>query len=217
MRNLLIPLLYICIGALLGMMLMRSCKPKEIPTEIVKTDTLTIVKVDTNRYDKPKPISEIITGIDVSFQPYAFFDVENSSGINLNSLNLNLNSPDIEQYNRWVKGQGQTFYHTIKLYQDSTYTAQVSGINANLDFIEVYPRIITKYITNTEKEVQKPKKWGLAASVEYGYMGSKSYLPVSVKLRYTDNRRTYFVKGGKDVVSGMDFVAAGVELDILRW
>ncbi len=217
MRNLLIPLLYICVGALLGMMLMRSCKPKEITTEIIKTDTLTIVKVDTNRYDKPKPISEIITGIDVSFQPYAFFDVENSSGINLNSLNLNLNSPDIEQYNRWVKGQGQTFYHTIKLYQDSTYTAQVSGINANLDFIEVYPRTITKYITNTEKEVQKPKKWGLVASAEYGYMGGRSYLPVGVKLRYTDNRRTYFVKGGKDVVSGMDFVAAGAELDILRW
>lgn len=222
MQKILIPLLLLSVGICLGMIIMRSCsKPKEIPTEIVKTDTLTIVKVDTNRYNKPKPISEIITGIDVSFQPYAFFDIEDSTGVNLNSylnsLNLNLNSPDIEQYNRWVKGQGQTFYHTIKLYQDSTYTAQVSGINANLDFIEVYPRTITKYITNTEKEVQKPKKWGLAASAEYGYMGGRSHLPVSVKLRYTDNRRTYFVKGGKDVVSGMDFVAAGAELDILRW
>lgn len=112
---------------------------------------------------------------------------------------------------------GKTLVHEIKHYGNSTYTAQVSGINANLDLIEVYPKTITKYITNTEKEVQKPKKWGLVASAEYGYMGGRSYLPVGIKLRYIDNRRTYFVKGGKDVVSGMDFVAAGAELDILRW
>lgn len=183
MKHLLTPLLYICVGALLSMMLTRSCsKPKEIPTEIVKTDTLTIVKVDTIRIVQPQAVKVV---------------------------------RDTIYINDTIKGS--IFTHEVKTYGNSTYMAQVSGINANLDFIEVYPRTITKYITNTEKEVQKPKKWGLVASAEYGYMGGRSYLPVSVKLRYTDNRRTYFVKGGKDVVSGMDFVAAGAELDILRW
>lgn len=180
MKNLWIILLSACVGVLLGMTLTKSCNQKKIPTEIVKTDTITIVRVDTNRYEKPKPVSEIITGIDISFKPYAFFDVEDSSGVNLNSylnsLNLSLNSPDIEQYNRWVKGQGQTFYHTVKLYQDSTYRAQVSGINANLDFIEVYPRTIIKYITQTEFVREKPKKWGLGVIGGYG-IGSNGFQP----------------------------------------
>lgn len=188
MRNLLTPLLYICVGALLSMMLMRSCNPKEIPTEIIKTDTLTIVKVDTNRYDKPKAVSEIITGVDVSFQPYAFFDIEDSSGVNLNSylnsLNLNLNSSDAELYNRWVKGQGQTFYHTIKLYQDSTYKAQVSGINANLDFIEVYPKTITKYITTTEYVREKQKKWGFGPQVGVGVVDNRIHTYIGIGIHY---------------------------------
>lgn len=172
------------------MMLTKSCNRYEILTEIVKTDTTTVVRVDTNRFDNPKPIAEIITGIDVSFQPYAFFDLSDSSGVNLNSylnsLNLNLNSlSDIEQYNRWVQGQGQTFYHTIKLYQDSTYRAQVSGINVNLDFIEVYPKTIIKYITTTEKMRQKQKKWGIGPTIGVGVVNNKFYPYIGVGVTYS--------------------------------
>ncbi|MBO5407484.1 MAG: hypothetical protein J6A27_08275 [Bacteroidales bacterium] len=184
MRNLLTPLLYICVGALLSMMLMRSCNPKEIPTEIIKTDTLTIVKVDTVRIVQPQAVKIM---------------------------------RDTVKITDTILIAGQTFFQEVKEYRDSTYYARVSGINAFLEEIRVYPRTITKYITTIEKEVQKPKKWGLVASAEYGYMGGRSYLPVGVKLRYMDSRRTYFVKGGKDVINGIDFVAAGAELDILRW
>lgn len=169
------------------MMLTKSrSNPKEIVTQIERTDTLTIVRVDTNRYENPKPVSEIITGIDVSFQPYAFFNSKDSSGVEfkeyLNSLNLNVSSSDNELYNRWVKGEGQTFYPTIRLYQDSTYRAQVSGINAKLDFIEVYPKTIIKYITTTEIMYQKPKKWGLGLIGGVGWTngGLQPYVGVGI-------------------------------------
>jgi hypothetical protein len=54
------------------MMLMRSCqKSKEIVTEIVKTDTLTIARVDTIRIEKPVPYKVEVRDtvyIDNSFQ-----------------------------------------------------------------------------------------------------------------------------------------------------
>ena len=222
MKDAITLLLSLFVGIFLGMMLTRSCsKQKETITEIVKTDTLTIVKVDTNRYDKPKAVSEIITGIDVSFQPYAFLDIEDSSGVNLNSylnsLNLNLNSSDVELYNRWVKGQGQTFYHTIKLYQDSTYRAQVSGINANLDFIEVYPKTITKYITNTERVVVEPKKWGLYGNAEYRFTSVDSRLCIGAELRYTAPKVEYFIKGGRELIRNQSYIEVGANIPIVRW
>ena len=221
MKKIITPLLLLSVGICFGMMLTRSCNPKEIPTEIIKTDTLTIVKIDTSRYDKPKAVSEIITGVDISFQPYAFFDIEDSSGVNLNSylnsLNLNLNSSDAELYNRWVKGQGQTFYHTIKLYQDSTYTAQVSGINANLDFIEVYPKTITQYITNTERVVVEPKKWGLYGNAEYGFTSVDSRLCVGAELRYTAPKVEYFIKGGRELIGNQSYIKVGANVPIVRW
>lgn len=42
-----------------------------------------------------------------------------------------------------------------KIYEDSTFRAQISGIKANLDWVETYP--VTKYIT-TEKVVQIKEK-----------------------------------------------------------
>ena len=188
MKDAITLLLSLFVGIFLGMILTRLSQPKVITKEIVKTDTLTIVKVDTNRYDKPKAINQIITGVDVSFQPYAFFDIDDNSGINLNSylnsLNLNLNSSGEELYNRWVKGQGQTFYHTTKLYQDSTFKAQVSGINANLDFIEVYPKTITEYITTTEYMREKPKKWGIGPQVGVGVVDNRIHTYIGFGIHY---------------------------------
>ena len=49
-------LLLLFVGVLLGMMLMRSCQSPQIErVEIVKTDTLTITRVDTVTIVKPQP------------------------------------------------------------------------------------------------------------------------------------------------------------------
>lgn len=48
----------------------------------------------------------------------------------------------------------------VKKYSDETFEAQISGFNANLDWISVFPK--TAYITNT---VMEKRKWGFGASV----------------------------------------------------
>lgn len=141
MRNLLTPLLYICVGALLSMMLTRLCsKPKEITTEIVKTDTLTIVRVDTIQIVQPQAVKII---------------------------------RDTVKITDTITIAGQTFFRETKEYQDSTYYARISGINAFLEEIRVYPQTTIKYITNTEKVYQKPKKWGVGPIAGVGIMGNK--------------------------------------------
>lgn len=149
MRNLLTPLLYICVGALLSTMLMRSCNPKEITTEIIKTDTLTTVKVDTVKIAQPQAVKII---------------------------------RDTVKITDTILIAGQTFFQEIKEYRDSTYYARVSGINAFLEEIRVYPRTTIKYITTTEYVAEKPKRWGLGvtAGLEFNKDGLQPYVGVGI-------------------------------------
>lgn len=80
--------------------------------------------------------------------------------------------------------KGKTFVHEVKHYGNSTYTAQVSGINANLDFIEVYPKTITKYITNTEYVREKPKKWSLGPQVGVGVVDNRIHTYIGFGIHY---------------------------------
>lgn len=152
MRNLLTPLLYICVGALLGMMLMRSCsKPKEITTEIIKTDTLTIVKVDTIRIVQPQAVKIM---------------------------------RDTVKITDTILIAGQTFFQEVKEYRDSTYYARVSGINAFLEEIRVYPKTTTKYITTTEHVREKPKKWGIGPQVGVGVVDNRIHTYIGLGIHY---------------------------------
>lgn len=154
MKNLLTPLLYICVGALLGTMLMKSCSnPKEITTEIIKTDTLTIVRVDTVVKIQPQPYKVVVK--DTVYLQY----------------------PQNPQY-----PQGNLFVQEVKEYRDSTYYARVSGINAFLEEIQVYPRTTTKYINTTEKVYTEPKKWGLGVIGGVGWTngGLQPYVGVGI-------------------------------------
>lgn len=62
---------------------------------------------------------------------------------------------------------------TQKEYKDSTYQAWVSGYNANLDSIYVFPKTIT--ITNRIRDA--PKRWGLGVQVGVGYNWSHKVQP----------------------------------------
>lgn len=53
-----------------------------------------------------------------------------------------------------------------KVYEDSTYRAQISGYEPRLDYIEVYPTTI--HITETITERTRRKPWGLGVNVGYG-------------------------------------------------
>ena len=152
MRRILIPLLWLSVGICFGMMLTRLCsKPKETITEIVKTDTLTIVRVDTIVRLQPQP-----------------YKVEVKDTIYIDK----------------ICQTGQIFVHEIKEYKDSTYYARISGINAFLEEIRVYPKTTTKYIINTEKVYQKPKKWGIGPQFGFGYANNKLQTYIGIGLHY---------------------------------
>lgn len=52
---------------------------------------------------------------------------------------------------------------TQKKYEDSTYTAYVSGFRPKLDSISIYQKTIYKTIT------KKPKRWGIGVFLGLGY------------------------------------------------
>ena len=60
---------------------------------------------------------------------------------------------------------------TQKKYEDSTYTAWVSGFRPNLDSINIYRKTVYKTIT------EKPVCWGIGLVGGYGY-GTKGTTPV---------------------------------------
>lgn len=59
---------------------------------------------------------------------------------------------------------------TQKKYEDSTYTAWVSGFRPNLDSINIYRKTVYKTIT------EKPVRWGVGLVGGYGY-GTKGTTP----------------------------------------
>lgn len=155
MKTLWITLLSACVGGLLGMMLMRSCQqPEQIVTEIVKTDTLTITRVDTITIVKPQPYKVVVRDTIVvnSFQ----------------------NSQD------W-----KVLVQEVKEYKDSTYYAKISGINAYLEEIRVYPKTITQYVNTKEYIYVPPKKWsiGIQGGVGVTPKGLQPYLGLGVTRR----------------------------------
>ena len=152
MKNLWIILLSACVGALLSMMLMRSCQqPQTPPQPQIIRDTEVIVQIDTQYFPKPVP-----------------YKVEVRDTIELTDT---------------IYIGGQTFFQEVKEYKDSTYYAKISGINAYLEHIEVYPRTTTQYIHTTEKVYEKPRKWGIGIQVGYGAgkNGIQPYVGVGIQ------------------------------------
>ncbi len=184
MKNLLTPLLYICVGALLSTMLTRSCsKQTEVLTEIVKTDTVIVAKVDTIVKIQPQPYRvELRDTVYISYPQY----------------------PQNPQY-------PQVFVQEIKEYKDSTYYARISGINVYLEEMRVYPKTITQYIYKTEKVIVEPKKLSLWASTELRKSGDKFSAPVSLEVRYSENGYEIFARGGYDLINNSEVIEAGAK------
>lgn len=148
MKKISILLLCVSVGICLGMIAMRSCKPKEIVTEIVQRDTLIVQRVDTIRIVEPKPYKVVVRDT------------------------IYITDTLVGSY----------FVHEVKEYIHPTFYARVSGINANLEDIKVYPKETIKYITTTEKVYEKPKKWGVGISAGYCVttQGLQPYLGLGV-------------------------------------
>lgn len=71
---------------------------------------------------------------------------------------------------------------TQKKYEDSTYTAWVSGFHPNLDSINIYRKTVNKTIT------EKPSRLGIGITGGYGYgtTGFTPFLGVGLYIRLAE-------------------------------
>lgn len=79
---------------------------------------------------------------------------------------------------------GQMLFQEVKEYKDSTYYARISGINAYLEEIKVFPKTTTKYVFNTEIVREKPKKWGIGPQVGLGVVGNTVQPYIGIGIQY---------------------------------
>ena len=162
MKTIWIILLSACVGGLLSMMLTRSCNHPEPPLpemEIVR-DTVIDVQIDTQYFPKPVPYKVEIK--DTVYLP---------------------NNESIESGCQNKHAQGTLFVQEIKEYKDSTYYAKISGINAYLEEIRVYPKTIIQYINTNEYIYIPPKKWsiGIQGGIGITPKGLQPYIGFGVE------------------------------------
>ena len=153
MKTIWIILLSLCVGALLSTTLTKSRQPQSV-TEIVTTDTITVVRHDTIIIAQPKPYKVVVRDTIVITEAQV----------------------------------GASLCQEVKEYKDSTYYARVSGINAYLEEIRVYPTETIKYINTTEIIREKPSKWAIGLQGGYGITpkGLQPYVGVGItyKLKF---------------------------------
>lgn len=138
----------IVIGALLAVLLMRGEADG-------KVDVTTKISYDTIPYYMTVPVDSYITRYEVVKLP-AVRDTITDSLIYKDTLvydSVNVVVPI-----------------TQKKYEDSTYTAYISGFRPNLDSINIYRKTIYQTIT------EKPRPFGIGIVGGYGY-GSKGFTP----------------------------------------
>ena len=127
----------ILIAIVVGYLICLFTQKEQKTVGTFKTDTITISNIDTLSSNEPQKKSEHV--VDTLWL---------SKGNNGNTYSVN----------DGIKANDTTKYLLVtqKKYEDSTYTAYVSGVNPNLDSIKTYSRNTTKIITNTvEKTTYK--------------------------------------------------------------
>lgn len=113
-------------------------------------DTTRVTIYDTLTYYKPVPRDSVVVRYITEVLPVA-----DTAGSNV-AENIPQDSANV------------VIPITQRVYEDSTYTAYVSGYRASLDSILVYPRLEVVTINNTHTEVSRQKRWGIGVQVGYG-------------------------------------------------
>ena len=127
----------ILIAIVVGYLICLFTQKEQKTVGTFKTDTITISNIDTLSSNEPQKKSEHV--VDTIW-------LSNGHNGNTYSVNDGIKANDTTKY----------LLVTQKKYEDSTYTAYVSGVNPNLDSIKTYSRNTTKIITNTiEKTTYK--------------------------------------------------------------
>lgn len=139
----------------------------------VVSDTTRVVVYDTISYYKPIAKDSVVVRYITERLPVA--DVKEDNFLNNITDTIAMVAPD---------SANVVIPITQKVYEDSTYTAYVSGYKPSLDSIFVYPSKEVQTITTKDND---KSRWSLSVSVGYGLTLTKqpTFAPVaSVNLSY---------------------------------
>ena len=159
----------LCLGGWLG----NRCNHFGDGNKKVTVDT--VVVRDTLHLDAPKAADSVVTGtIRVPMVVYGHDGQDMLNRLNRhNGLDDTVDGQGdtVGVQNVGKIGVSDTVWATVprtqKRYEDSTYTAWVSGYEARLDSIEVYRK--TTYITKREEGRVKNKRISLGLTGGFGY------------------------------------------------
>ena len=179
-KDILIGLLLLCVGILLGMMAMRSCQSKKQTTQPAEI-------IGSKTKDS---VVVIIDTFEVE-KPIPYKGVERDTIYITDTL------------------VGSVLVQETKEYIHPTFYARVSGINAYLQEMIVYPKTEYKYITTTNTVYAEPKKWAIAAGGEYERLGNMDFARVFGEVGYTDRANSFYVQAGNEVISRDWFIKFG--------
>lgn len=125
----------------------------------VVSDTTRVVVYDTIPFIKPKPKDSVVVRYITERLPVA--DVKEDNFLNNITDTIAMVAPD---------SANVVIPITQKVYEDSTYTAYVSGYKPSLDSIFVYPSKEVQTITTKDND---KSRWSLSVSLGYGLTLSK--------------------------------------------
>lgn len=161
--------LALIVGLLVGLNV-RQCRTEPITRTETITDTLRVF--DTVRVVEPVPRDSTIVRYVTVKLPVATAERDTSF------------APDIYVGSKTADSADVVIPITQKVYEDSNYTAWVSGYKPSLDSIAI--RTVREVVT--VKEFRKPKRWNVGAFVGYGITpkGMQPCVGVSVNYRLMD-------------------------------
>lgn len=144
-----------CLFGVVGAVLLflRHCSgPSVVVREVVHSDTVTLVRVDTVVVEKPVPVRVVERRTDT---------------LVVNRIVDTVLVPvPISQYS----------------FRDSLYALDVSGYAVSVDRLELYPRTVCRTINTTVERVVKDKRhWALTVGPGFGYgpHGALPYVGIS--------------------------------------
>ena len=151
-------LLYLIVGVIAGIiasMISNSAGCSRIGEPTIIRDTITTLRIDTIRIERPQPYKVVIR----------------------DTVEVNMPRNDNAQLPPSV---GQSLYAETT-YKDEQYTAVVEGIGAYLKSIEVYPRTEFRTITTTMPVVKKTR-WGVGVQMGAGFgkNGVQPYVGIGI-------------------------------------
>lgn len=139
----------IILAVVAALLLLRVCSgPSVLIKEVTKSDTVTLVRIDTVVIEKPVPVRV------VEKEP-VFIQVPVPGDTTLKPGDTMQVPVPMMQYH---------------FQEDSLYSLDVSGFNVSVDRLEVYPRTIYKTINTTTVRTEKDnRRWGIGFQAGYGY------------------------------------------------